>query len=538
MSSCRSITIGSIIKGFYKEHTVICILYISFLLALPLKDALLPHLIGKMYGNIRKQKPLTLIFGLIIVTIVIIQVIRCISDFVDNYMHPAIQSYTLKILLQHKFNNSNDENGDIDSGALMANFNKTPAMVFTIMEILKESVTPGFVTLLIAIAYIGYQNWMLGLALAGVVAVMCIVIYTSTKRCFSYFYTRDRNHSEIYSNVVDMISNIGTIVSMETGDDEIQYLRPIQKKYEDNTMEGLKCSFIMKYIVLPLTLSYIIFASWYSYKFLNETQIIAILIVNFIVLSNVLAILESNKVLFFKWGILKNSLDALKVCESGVAGDGVAGYEYGALGMNDAVAVEFRDVSYSYPNGKVVFDHLSLSIPAKKITLIQGHIGIGKTTFIALITKKLKPRSGTIVLPRDHHRIFVVPQTPRLFARTLYENIVYGMHQPPSKQEVIELIHQLDLYEGFLVTLPDGLETKVGVMGSRLSGGQRQIVHIVRLFLNDPDIIILDEPTSALDVETKKAIMNLLVNAIKDRTVIMVTHDESLKEYADNVIQL
>jgi ABC-type multidrug transport system fused ATPase/permease subunit len=324
-----------------------------------------------------------------------------------------------------------------------------------------------------------------------------------------------------------MVSNIGTIVSMETGNNEIQYLRQFQKKYEDNTIDGLKCAFIMKYIVLPLTLAYIIFASWFSYKYMGEPQIIAILIINFLVLNSILVILESNKILFFKWGMLKNALDSFEVCEA----DRQGGYE-----MTDA-SIEFRDVSYSYPNGKVVFDHLNLIIPSKEITLIHGHIGIGKSTFIALVTKKLKPQSGIIMLPKND-RIFVVPQTPRLFARTLYENIVYGKDEIPSKEEVIELIHKLNLIKGFLNKLPEGLDTKVGVMGSRLSGGQRQIVHIVRLFLSNPDIIILDEPTSALDVDTKKIVMDLLVNAMKDRTVIMVTHDEALKEYANHVIHL
>lgn len=525
--SCKSINIGSIVSGFFQEHRFICIMYVSFLLALPLKDALLPHLIGKMYGNIRKRKPLALLFASIIVIIAIVQIIRCISDFVDNYMYPAIQSYTLKILLQHKFNHFSDEHGEIDSGLLMANINKSPAMVFTVMELLKDNIVPGFVTLMIAIAYVGWQHWLLGCILLGIVVVMCIVIYLSTKRCFPYFLTRDRNHSEIYSNVADMVSNMGTIVSMETGNDEIAYLRQFQKQYEDNTIDGLRCAFIMKYIVLPLTLAYIIFASWFSYKYMGEPQIIAILIVNFLVLNSVLMILESNKILFFKWGMLKNALDSFEVCEA----DRQGSYE-----MTHA-DLEFRDVSYSYPNGKVVFDHLNLTIPSKQITLIHGHIGIGKSTFIALVTKKLKPQSGVILLPQDA-RIFVVPQTPRLFARTLYENIVYGQDENPSKEAVIELIHRLDLVDGFLNKLPEGLDTKVGVMGSRLSGGQRQIVHIVRLFLSNPDIIILDEPTSALDVDTKKIVMNLLVNAMKDRTVIMVTHDEALKEYANHVVRL
>lgn len=84
----------------------------------------------------------------------------------------------------------------------------------------------------------------------------------------------------------------------------------------------------------------------------------------------------------------------------------------------------------------------------------------------------------------------------------------------------------------------EGLDTDVGRMGSKLSGGQRQVVWVLRVLLRDPPILLLDEPTSALDEGTKAIVQNLLQVAMKGRTVLMVTHDAFLKKYADRIIEL
>ena len=131
----------------------------------------------------------------------------------------------------------------------------------------------------------------------------------------------------------------------------------------------------------------------------------------------------------------------------------------------------------------------------------------------------------------------LVPQNPKLLNRTLYENIVYGLDSEiPTKQDIINLLSSLHLITPFLNKLPDGLDTMVGVNGSRLSGGQRQITVLIKLFLQDPEVVLLDEPTSSLDEDTKELVMNLLIKAIKGRTVIAVTHDAFLMKYADNVL--
>ena len=109
--------------------------------------------------------------------------------------------------------------------------------------------------------------------------------------------------------------------------------------------------------------------------------------------------------------------------------------------------------------------------------------------------------------------------------------------EEPLYDAVLDLINKMNL-GGLLAKFPDGLQTNVGKGGSHLSGGQRQIIWILRTIMQNPEVIILDEPTSALDDDTKHIVQKMLEYLIKDRTAIMVTHDKFLYRMADEIIEL
>jgi ABC-type multidrug transport system fused ATPase/permease subunit len=193
-----------------------------------------------------------------------------------------------------------------------------------------------------------------------------------------------------------------------------------------------------------------------------------------------------------------------------------------------------------------VFKDLTLSINLGEVTIIEGENGSGKSTLIQLLLKYHRPQCGEIFingipyssLSHDNIRKHVafIPQTVILLNRTIYENIVYGLSSPPSKKEVEDLMEQQKL-GGFLASLPNGLDSEVGMYGSYLSGGQRQIVWILKTMLMDPYIVIMDEPTASIDQENKHIIVRLIDTMLKNhtkdgkkRTAIMITHDPVFKD--------
>ncbi|MBD2249995.1 ABC transporter ATP-binding protein [Nostoc parmelioides] len=206
--------------------------------------------------------------------------------------------------------------------------------------------------------------------------------------------------------------------------------------------------------------------------------------------------------------------------------------------------IEFRQVNFSYTDGKKVFENLSITIkPGERIGLV-GFSGSGKSTFVNLILRLFDPQSGQILIDgidiRDmtqealHAQISLIPQDPSLFHRTLIENIRYGRIEA-TDDEVIEAAHKAYAHD-FIAQIKEGYHSLVGERGVKLSGGQRQRIAIARVILKDAPILILDEATSSLDSITEKAIQDTLDSAMNGKTVIVVAHRLSTIAHLDRIL--
>jgi ABC-type multidrug transport system fused ATPase/permease subunit len=208
----------------------------------------------------------------------------------------------------------------------------------------------------------------------------------------------------------------------------------------------------------------------------------------------------------------------------------------------------FKDVYFKYPTAdKYLFSKLNLHIKPNQSVGIIGQIGSGKTTIIKLLMKFNIHNRGQILIDNQEIKSFssedlrqhisYVPQTPKLFDRSVIDNIIYGANNPnEAKKKAIDLIKTLDL-EQMIKELPKGLETIAGKNGEKLSGGQRQTVFLLRSLLRDNKIIILDEPTSALDNQSREKIFNIIRKLMKHKTLIAITHDLELLKIVDRVIE-
>ncbi|MDY7560859.1 ABC transporter ATP-binding protein [Pseudomonas sp. 10B1] len=208
--------------------------------------------------------------------------------------------------------------------------------------------------------------------------------------------------------------------------------------------------------------------------------------------------------------------------------------------------IELVDVSYQYPDGRRVLEHLSLFVPAGQRVGIVGSSGAGKSTLIGLI-QRLDDVSGGVILidqldirsvSQDslHRQISVVPQEAALFNRSVYENIRYG--RPDAGHEEVLAAARHAYCDEFIRQLPQGYETLVGERGVMLSGGQRQRLGLARAFLKAAPVLILDEATSALDSHCEAFIKAALSDLMKNRTVLAVAHRLSTVANFDRVIVL
>lgn len=207
--------------------------------------------------------------------------------------------------------------------------------------------------------------------------------------------------------------------------------------------------------------------------------------------------------------------------------------------------IELRDVSFSYGNKKII-DQVSLTIPEKTTTALVGPSGSGKTTLCNLIARFWDVDQGSISLGGHDVREYsydslirnfsFVFQSVYLFEDTIANNIRFGKPEA-SQEEVIEAAKKASCHD-FILSLPDGYDTKIGEGGASLSGGERQRISIARAIIKDAPIIILDEATANVDPENEEALMQAIQALTRDKTIIMIAHRLKTVEHADQILVL
>ena len=208
--------------------------------------------------------------------------------------------------------------------------------------------------------------------------------------------------------------------------------------------------------------------------------------------------------------------------------------------------VTFESVSFSYEPQRQILRGINVDIPAGQTIAIVGPSGSGKSTIGRLLFRFYDVTGGAVLIDgqdvRDvtqdslHRAIGVVPQDTVLFNDTIYYNIAYG-REFATHDEIINAARDAQIHE-FIMSLPDGYDTRVGERGLKLSGGEKQRVGIARTLLKDPPILLLDEATSALDSETEHEIQEALERAGQGRTVITIAHRLSTVSNADVILVL
>ena len=207
--------------------------------------------------------------------------------------------------------------------------------------------------------------------------------------------------------------------------------------------------------------------------------------------------------------------------------------------------INFDDVSFSYDSSNRVLNQATFNIKKGEKVAIVGESGAGKSTIIDLIMGFQKPTSGSISFDNANINelssnsirkiIGYVPQKPTLIPGTLRENFQWSKENI-TDEEINNILHRTDCMN-FMSNLQEGLDTEIGNIGDKLSGGQIQRLCLARALGKNPSILILDEPTSSLDKKSEIEIKNLLEN-LKEITILCVTHRREIVENFDKTIFL
>ena len=218
------------------------------------------------------------------------------------------------------------------------------------------------------------------------------------------------------------------------------------------------------------------------------------------------------------------------------------GTELGSIGSS----IEMSGVGMAYPDGRRALRDIDLTLNVGEITALVGPTGAGKTSLAYLIPGFHDAGAGAIRIDgRDindislkslRDQVSYVFQETQLFSDSIRDNIRYG--KPDATQEEVERAARIAGAHDFISRLPQGYDTRLGTVTSKISVGQKQRIAIARGLIKPASVLILDEPTSALDPETESYLVRALHEAAKDRLVVIIAHRLSTIANADKIVFL
>ena len=566
--------VNRLLMNYSKDHPWIASAAILSLAVVPVQDILLPHLTGKMVNAVKdaaagkRGSALIVPFVVVVVAIAVLQAGYVGVDMVDAVTFPSVISYFRAHMLRCALN-SNDgvgHGGDVHTGDLLSKFVKLPATMAFWFESVK-SLAPYVLVYLAATAYFAWIDPVLGAAMGVTVLILAIAMATNLDKCTEVSTQRDSVVNGLHESIDDTLRNLSAVNAGMQQKQEIARVAVEDVEFRRLYFETVKCSMNVKMFMVPATVVLVGVVLWRCQGLVRSGRMsagtfVSVFLVIMYIMSSMIRIAGHARSMVYHWGVVNASASSLVDCappssspsssspsssspsttlSSSTAS--TSSLRQQVMARGDGGGFGLWEVTYRIPDGGPrILDRFSLHVSRGERVALLGPVGSGKSTVLRLLLEMLHPTSGTLYLrgatydrltPGEVRAAFgYVPQTTVLFDRTVLENILFG-NEGHGAADVWVAAERI----GALQTLRTiGLGTAVGKAGSKLSGGQRQLVWLLRVLVGRPYALLMDEPTSALDDESKT-----LVSAAIDvvGTALVVTHDTDFaRSFATRIVHV
>ena len=547
----NKVDINNYLIEYIKQNKLLFLFYVLLLFIYPLHKVILPKYYGKVISNLNQSKNQKfmenvkyLLYIFITYNVLIAVLNKVQGSFIPGFSEYAIQHIFSSLLQNKKLNYENLEVGEI-----LAKIIKVPNIIYKYLDLLRTLIfsqlfiTAGtlwyYSTISSRILYI-YTGLSLGLIL------LQIITYYAT---MDIEIQREKEKDNIYQHFQDLLNNLISVVVCKQEKYEKEYLHEKFKPFVEVFYKSLNINFIYRVIYAIYTvIAFIILNSYlyfdYESKVITKEQFISSFIVTYSILHLFTDANSSIRQVVDMYSQVKDMEnyfnEKTKLDQKMQIYTEDKSFSHGVI--------EFQNVSYKYEEnsefkGKYVYalKNINVKIEKNENVAIIGQIGSGKSTLVKLLLKFFEPTEGEVLInninlkhiSRDelYDHIFYIPQKPKLLNRTLYENIFYGVEvekkdKSTNIEKIKKIMNEMKLEENIIDIFMEKMDQVLGNDGIKLSGGQRQMVWIIRAMLRNPSIIIFDEPTSALDKKNKKNIIRVIKEIGKDKSILIISHDE------------
>jgi ABC-type multidrug transport system fused ATPase/permease subunit len=475
---------------------------------------------------------------------IFIDSIYMVGNYFDKIYYPMMERFIRFKLIDVIFKNIevNYEKEDISKHII--NTLKIPNTVTSFTGRFMYWVVTFVLTTIVILGYILYLNPTIGLLTIFVFALFFVVYYYILLETKNISEQRESEEKNLMSNIDDVLSNATSVICTKKINDEKEFLSNKHCIYDDAHESQLwntsKSGYMLSIAITAVLVSYVYFIlRMYKKRQLDSGTTIKIIIIILFFVRYIKTASQRSIVVIAEYGKLAENESNVKKL--------LVGKDENGTQTNIPITgnIEFKNVSFKYKvkaetaagtntseETPKTLDNVSFKIKSLDRVAIIGTNGSGKSTIIKLLSGFFKQTEGEILfdgvnirnIDREYLRtkLSIVSQKVVLFNRSVLDNICYATNTP--KEEVVTILNKLKIMNVFK-KLPQGLDTMAGSRGENLSGGQRQIIYLLRSYLSNKPITIMDEPTAAVDAFHKKYVMQMINEMAKKTTTIVVTHD-------------
>lgn len=432
------------------------------------------------------------------------------------------------------------------TGDLIARLNDTMRIQHSITY-LSGTFIIDFLVVTISSVYLFHYHYSIAITALTTVPLMGLIARNYNNRIINQNTAVMGSYAANESNYIDTIQGISVIKSTNkqpvfaarTGD----FFNAFQNSSIVLGKTGNRFNLIIEIIATIIILSVMAQTAYFTlHKQLKLGEMMAVLSIGIGIIPSCVRLMLTN----------------LQIQEARVAYNRM--YEFAAVEPEDCTLpntedkwdghfskLEIKDLSFRFTGRKQLFSGVDLIVKKGEITALLGESGCGKSTIIQVLQKFYKQQHGNIIVDEKYnlndisayqwrHVIAVVPQEVKIFNCSILENICLSTNNE-DLERVFELCAKYGL-ENYFNQFPQSLLTKVGEEGINLSGGQKQIIALLRALFTQPQLLLLDEATASLDPGTESLILALLLTLKKNMGILLVTHKESTANIADHKVEM
>ena len=517
-------------------------IYLLLIPVLPIiRNFVIPEILGDFYNSLGDKNNGNKKLLYIILFISLAGFTTIFINFMSWRLLPEFYQYTVVRIYEYIYLNTYCNFENLKISEIILKISKMSSVFNMFLSMFKELFCNVLFAILFGFIYFYYK---LNIRYVSIffffIVILCIIQFFNIKQITKLNKKKEETGDESYEELSDSLYNIGTVQNFQNIDNERKIINKSISKYSEiyykSLIQSIGFDVITKFIITIMVFILGLFL-WNDFKEKNiskktlfqTSQVIILLafICDFIGMSGRKMADQLGEIYDIN-NFFNENIPFDKECRQG-----------NNIFQNGDIV--YKHIYHKYDDtDKYSLENVSLTIKKGEKVALIGQSGSGKTTMIKLLLKQQPLLIGSITIGNINNKeisaeelskhIMYIPQNPKLFNRTLYDNIIYGIKNPPSREEILSTMIEMNMSEISKV-FKDKMDESVGRDGSSLSGGQKQILWLLRSLYRVKPIIILDEPTAALDKQNKKIVIDTIKKVSVGKTVIIISHDDIDSEF-------